>query len=144
MIDATASVLLQRWTGIVVKLCDQPIDLLIRPIVEQIGVGQLWERGFHCNGLFDGTLFDAMAVIRCEVGEAQLESVSVEEGDWERAHATAVTAEPAGNFTEQGGGCPLEPVIGFLIERRGVGRRQGCHGRSLHIDGEIDDELAFG
>jgi len=144
IVDATASVRFQRWTGIVVKLCGQPIDLLIRPIVEQIGVGQLWERGFHCNGLFDGTLFNAMALVRRDAGESLLESVNVEEGDWKGAYATAAAAGPAGNFTEQGGGCPLEPAIGFSIERGRVGRRRGCHGRSLYTDGEINDEFAFG
>ena len=121
IVDATASVRFQRWTGIVVKLCDQPIDLLIRPIVEQIGVGQLRERSFHCNGLFDGTLFNAMALVRRDAGESLLESVNVEEGDRKRAYATAAAAGTAGNFTEQGGGCPLKPAIGFSIERRRVG-----------------------
>lgn len=105
-----------------VKLCDQSIDVMIGPIVEQIAVGQLWERGFHGGGLFDGSLFDTMAVIRRKVGESLLEGVDVEEGDGKGADATAGAAESAGDFTEQGGGCPLEPVIGFLIQRSRVGR----------------------
>ena len=104
-----------------VKLCDQPFDLLIGPIVEQIGVGQLWEGGFHRGGVFDGTLFDTMAVIRRKAGESFLEGVDVEEGDGKGADATAGAAEPAGNFTEQGGGCPLKPVVSFLIQRSRVG-----------------------
>jgi hypothetical protein len=105
-----------------VKLCDQPVDLLIGPIVEKIGVGQLWKGGLHCSGVFDGTLFDTMAVIRRKAGESLLEGVNVEEGDRKGADATAGAAEPAGNFTQQGGGCPLEPVVGFLIQRIRVGR----------------------
>jgi hypothetical protein len=105
-----------------VKLCGQPVDLLIGPIVEQIAVGQLWEDGFHCGGVLDGTLFDSMAVVRREAGESLLEGVDVEEGDGKGADATAGAAESAGHFTEQGGGGPLEPVVGFLVQRSRVGR----------------------
>ena len=122
MVHATASVCFQRWTGMMVKLCDQPVDLLIGPTVEQVGVGQLWKGGLHCGGVFDGTLFDTMAVIRRKAGESLLECVDVEEGDRKGADATAGAAKPAGNFTQQGGGCPLEPVVGFLIQRSRVGR----------------------
>jgi hypothetical protein len=98
-----------------VKLCDQPVDLLIGPIVEQIGVGQLRKGSFHRGGVFDGTLFDTMAVVRREAGESLLDGVDVEEGDGKGADATAGAAESAGHFTEQGGGCPLEPVVSLLI-----------------------------
>ncbi len=98
-----------------VKCCDQPVDLLIAPIVEQLTVGQLWEGGLHRIGLLDGTLFDTVAVIRRKAGKSLLEGVDVEEGDRKGADATAGAAKSAGNFTEQGGGCPLEPVVGFLI-----------------------------
>jgi hypothetical protein len=107
----------------IVKRCDQPVDLLIGPIVEKIGVGQLWEGGLHCGGVFDGTLFDTMAVIRREASESLLEGVDVEEGNRKRADATAGAAESAGNFTEQGGGCPLEPVVSFLIQRSRMRQR---------------------
>ena len=123
MVDATASVCFQRWTEMIVKRCDQPVDLLIGPIVEKIGVGQLWEGGLHCGGVFDGTLFDTMAVIRREAGESLLEGVDVEEGNRKRADATAGAAESAGNFTEQGGGCPLKPVVSFLIQRSRMRQR---------------------
>jgi len=122
MVHATASVCFQRWTGMMVKFCDQPVDLLIGPIVEKIGAGQFWEGGLHCGGVFDGTLFDTMAVIRRKAGESLLEGVDVEEGDGEGADATAGAAESAGNFTQQGGGCPLEPVVSFLIQRSRVGQ----------------------
>jgi len=105
-----------------VKLHDQPVDLPIGPIVEQIGAGQLWKGGLHCGGLFDGTLFYTMAVIRRKDAESLLEGVDVEEGDGKRADATAGAAESAGNFTKQGGGCPLEPVVSFLIQRSRVGQ----------------------
>jgi len=105
-----------------VKLCDQPVDLLIGPIVEKIGVGELWKGGLHCIGLFDGTLFDTMAVVRREAGESLLESVDVKEGDGKGADAAAGAAKSAGNFTEQGGGCSLKPVVSFLIQRSRVGR----------------------
>ena len=127
----------------VVKLCDQPVDLLIGPIVEKIGVGQLWKGGFHCNGLFVGTLFDTMAVIWREASESLLEGVDVEEGDGKGADATAGAAKSAGNFTEQGSGCPLEPVVSFLIQRSRVGQNLTCHGGSFLFEGEIDDEIAF-
>ena len=55
-----------------VKFCDQLVDLLIGPIVEQISMDQLWKGGLHGGGLFDGTLFDAMAVIRRKNGESLL------------------------------------------------------------------------
>ena len=148
MVDATAPVWFQRWTGKMVKRCDQPVDVLIGPIVEQVGLGQLWERGLHCGGLFNGMLFDAMTVIRRKAGESLLEGADVEEGDGKGADATAGAAEPAGNFIQQSGGCPLEPVVGFSIERRKVGRSGAWepvwHGGSFHFDGEIDDEIAFG
>jgi hypothetical protein len=70
--------------------------------------------------------------------------VDVEEGDRKGADATAGAAESAGNFTQQGGGCPLEPVVGFSIQRSRVGRSGTCHGGSFHFDGEIDDKIAFG
>ena len=144
MVDATASVCFQRWAGKIVKLCDQPVDLLIGPIVEKIGVGQLWGSGLHCGGLFDCTLFDTITVIRRKAGESLLEGVDVEKGDGKGADATAGAAESAGNFTEQGGGCPLKPVVSFLIQRGKVGRSWTCHGDSFYFDGQIDDEIAFG
>ncbi len=122
IVQATASVCFQRWTGMMVKLCDQPVDLLIGPIVEKIGAGQLWEGGLHCGGVFDGTLFDTMAVIRRKAGESLLEGLDVEEGDWKRTDTTAGTAESTGNFTQERSGCPLEPVVGCSIQRRRVGR----------------------
>jgi len=106
----------------IMKLCGQPVDLLIGPIVEKIGLGQLREGGFHCGGVFDGTLFDTMAVIRRKAGESLLEGVDVEEGDRKGADATAGASKTAGAFTQQGGGCSLEPVVGFLIQQRRVGR----------------------
>jgi hypothetical protein len=63
-----------------------------------------------------------MAVIRREAGESLLEGADVEEGDGKGADATAGASGPAGNFTQQRSGGPLEPVVGFSIERRKVGR----------------------
>jgi hypothetical protein len=103
------------------KLCNQPVDVLIGPLVEKIAVAQLREGSLHCGGLFEGTLFDAMAVIRRKAGESLLERVDVEEGDGKGSDATAGAAESAGNFTQQGGGCSLEPVVGFLIQRSRIG-----------------------
>ena len=143
IVDATASVCLQRWTGLMVKLCDQPVDVLIGPIIEQMGGGQLREGCFHCSGLFDGALCDALAVIRLKAGESLLEGLDVKEGDGKWPNATAGAAEFAGNFTQQGGGGPLEPVVGFLIERRRVGW-SSCHGGLFCFDGKIDDEIALG
>jgi hypothetical protein len=128
---------------VLVKFCDQPIDLLIGPIVDQVGVRQLWEGCFHGSGLFDGALFDAMAVMRLKAGESFLEGLDIEEGDREGADATASTSELAGHCTEQGCVGPLEPVIGFLVQRRRIWRSLSCHGHSFHFDGEIDDEIAF-
>jgi hypothetical protein len=85
-------------------------------MVEQIGMGQLREGGFHCGCLLDGTLFDAMAVIRRKIVESLPEGLDVEKGDGKGADATAGASESAGNFTEQGVGCPLEPLVGFLIQ----------------------------
>ena len=125
------------------KFCGQAIDLLIGPIVDQVGVRQLGEGCFHGSGLFDGALFDAMAVIRLKAGESFLEGLDIEEGDRKGADTTAGAAELAGNFTEQGGVGSLEPVIGFLVQRRRIWRRLSCHGRLFHFDGEVDDEIAF-
>ena len=105
-----------------VKLCDQSVDVPIGPMIEQVAVSQLWERGLHGGGLFGGALFDTMAVIRREGGESLLEGVNVEEGDRKGADATAGAAESARNFIEQGGGSPLEPVVSFLIQRSRVWR----------------------
>ena len=127
-----------------VKLCDQPVDVLIGPIVEKIAVGQLREGCLHCGGMFNGPLFYTMAVIRRKAGESLLESVDVEEGDGKRADATAGASESAGNFTQQGGVCPLEPVVSFLIQRSRVGQSWTCHGGSFLFEGEIDGDLAFG
>jgi hypothetical protein len=126
-----------------VKLCDQPIDVLIGPIVEQIGVSQLWKRGLHDDGLFDGALFDALAVFRRKARESFLKGLDIEKSDGKGADTTAGAAEFAGHFTQQGGGGTLEPVVGFLIERRRVGW-SSCHGGSFYFDGEVDDEIAFG
>jgi hypothetical protein len=107
-----------------VKLCDQSIDVLIGPIVEQIGVSQLWKRGLHDDGLFDGALFDTMTLIRRKAGESLLEGVDVEKSDGKGSDATAGATKSARNFTEQGRGCPLEPVVGFSIQGGKV-RRSG-------------------
>ena len=82
----------------------------------------MWEGGLHCGGVFDGTLFDTMAVIWRKGRESLLKGVDIEEGDRKGADAAAGAAESAGNFTEQGGGCPLKPVVGFLIQWSRVGR----------------------
>jgi hypothetical protein len=107
-------------------------------------VGQLWESALHCGSLFDGTLFDTMPVLRRECGESLSEGVDVEESDRKGTDATAGAAKSAGNFTEKGGGCPLKPVVGFLIQRRRVEGCEACHGGSFHFDGKIDDEIALG
>ena len=143
LVDATAPVCLQCRTGMVLKLRDQPVDVLIGPMVEQMGGGQLREGCFHCSGLFERPLFDALAVIRRQAGESFSEGLDIEEGDGKGADATAGAAEFAGNFTQQGGGGPLEPVIGFSIERRRVGW-SSCHGGLFYLDGKIDDEIALG
>ena len=82
-------------------------------------------------------------MIRRQAGESLLENLNVEESDGKGADTAAGAAEFAGNFTQQGGGGPLEPVVGFLIERRRVGW-SSCHGGSFYLDGKIDDEIAFG
>ena len=126
------------------KFRDQPVDRLIRPRVEKIGVGELWEGGFHLRGLFNRTLFDPVAVIRRKGGKSPLEGVDVEEGNRKRADAAASAAESAGNFTKQRGGGPLKPVVGFSKERCRVWRRWICHGGSFFFEGEVDDEIALG
>jgi len=83
---------------LIVKFCDQPVDLLIGPRVEKIGVGELWEGVSHLRGLFNRTLFDTVAVIRRKSGESLLEGLDVEESDWKGADAAAGAPEPAGNF----------------------------------------------
>lgn len=99
-----------------VKLGDESVDVLIGPFVESIGVGELWKCGFHRGSLFDGALFDTPAMIRRKAGESLLEGLDVEEGDWKGADTTAGAAEPAGNFTQERGGCPLEPMVGCSIQ----------------------------
>ena len=126
------------------KFRDQPVDRLIGPRVEKIGVGELWEGGLHVRGLFNRTLFDTVAVIRRKSGESLLKGVDVEEGDGKGADAAAGAAEPAGNFTKQRGSCPLKPEIGFSIERCRAWRRRTCHGGSFFFEGEVDDEIALG
>ncbi len=105
-----------------VKLCAQSVDLPIGPMVEQVAAGQLWKGGLHGIGLFDGALFDAMAAIRRKAGESLLERMDVEDCDGEGADATAGTSESAGNFTEQSGGSPLEPVVGLVVQRKKGGQ----------------------
>jgi hypothetical protein len=83
-----------------------------------------------------------MTVIRRKAGESLLEGLDVEEGDRKGADATAGASEFAGNFTQQGCGGSLEPVVGFLIERRRV-VWSSYHGGSFCPDGKIDDEIAF-
>ncbi len=125
------------------KFRDQLIDLLIGPPVEKTGMGKFGERDFHGSSLFGGTLFDTLAVIFRKAGESLLESLDVEKRDGKGADAAAGAAEPAGHFTEQGGGGPLKPVVGFLVERSRVGQSP-CHGWSFPFVGEIDDEIALG
>jgi hypothetical protein len=99
-----------------VKLGDESVDVLIGPLIEQIGVSELWECGFHGRGLFDGALLDVTAVIRRKAGESLLEGVDVEEGDGKGTDTTAGAAESAGHFTQESSGCPLEPVVGCSIQ----------------------------
>jgi hypothetical protein len=127
-----------------VKLRDQPVDFLIGPIVEQIGVGQLRKGRLHRGGVLDSALFDTMAMVRWEAGESLLEGIDVEEGNGKGADAAAGASESAGNFTEQSGSGPLEPVVGLLIQRSRVGQSRCRHGGSFLFDGEVDDEIAFG
>ena len=60
-----------------VKLGDEPVDVSIGPIIYESGLGQLWECGFHGNGLFNGALFDAMAVSWRKAGESLLEGLDI-------------------------------------------------------------------
>jgi hypothetical protein len=122
---------------LIVKFRDQPVDRLIGPRVEKIGVGEFWEGGFHLRGLFNRTLFDTVAVIRGKSGESLLKGVDVEEGDWKGADAAASAAEP-------GGGGPLKPLVGFSIDRCRLWRSQARHGGSFFFEGEVDDEIALG
>jgi hypothetical protein len=62
-----------------------------------------------------------VAVIRWQVVQSLLEGLDVEESDRKGADAATGATEPAGNLTEQGGGCPLKPVIGFFIQRGKAG-----------------------
>ncbi len=105
-----------------VKLCAQSVDLPIGPMVEQVAAGQLWKGGLHGIGLFDGALFDAMAAIRRKAGESLLEHMDVEDCDGEGADTAAGASEPAGHFTEQGGGGSLEPVVGLVVQRKKGGQ----------------------
>src|SRR5687767_13274082 len=105
-----------------VKFCDQPVDVLIGPMVESIGPGQFWVRGLHCSSLFNRTLFDPIAMIRQECSESLPKGMDVEECDWKRPDAAAGAAESAGDFVEEDGGGAPEPVVGFLIERERVER----------------------
>ena len=84
-----------------------------------------------------------MAMLRLKASESFSEGLDIQEGDGKGADATAGASECAGNFTQQGGGGPLEPVVGFLIERRRVGW-SSCHGGLFYLDGKIDDEIALG
>ena len=121
LIDATTTVRFERRTGIVVKFCDQSVDFQVGPIVEQLGMGQLWEGGLHCGSLFDGTLLDAQALILREAGQSLLERLDVEEGNGKWADATVGAAESAGHFTEQGGSGSVEPMGSVLVQRSRVG-----------------------
>jgi len=127
-----------------VKFRDQPVDRLIGPCVKKIGVGEFWEGGFHLRGLFNRTLFNTVAVIRRKYGESFLKGVDVEEGNWKGADAAAGAADSAGNLTEQRGGGPLKPLVGFSIDRCRVWRSQARHGGSFFFEGEVDDEIALG
>ena len=84
-------------------------------------MGQLWEGGLHCGGLFDGTLLDTMALILREAGQSLLERLDVEEGNGKWADATVGAAESAGHFTEQGGSGSVEPMGSVLVQRSRVG-----------------------
>ena len=127
-----------------VEFCGQSVDFLVGPVVEQLGLGQLREGCFHRSGLFDGALFDALALVFREAGESLLEGLDVEDGDGKGADAATGAAELAGHFPQQSGGGPLEPAISLLIEGGRVWLRCTCHGRSFHFDGEVDDEIALG
>lgn len=144
LIDATTTVRFECWTGIVVKLCDQPVDFLVGPGIEQLAMGQLWEGDLHCGSLFDGTLLDTQALILREAGQSLLERLHVEEGNGKWADAAVGTAESAGNFAEQGGSGPIEPMDSVLVERSRVGRSWTCHSGLFHFNGEIEDQVAFG
>jgi hypothetical protein len=98
-----------------VKFRDEPVDLLIGPCIEKSGVGELWERGLHGSGLLGGALFDSLAMSRRQDTQSLSEGLEVEQRDRKGTDATTGAAEPAGNFTEQGGRCPLKPMIGFPI-----------------------------
>ena len=121
LIDATTTVRFERWTGIVVKCCDQSVDFQVGPIVEQLGMGQLWEGGLHGGSLFDGTLLDTMALILREAGQSLLECLDVEEGNGKWTDATVGAAKSAGHFTEQGGSGSVEPMGSVLVQRSRVG-----------------------
>ena len=127
-----------------VKLCDQPVDLLIGPIIEQMVMGKLWKGQFHCGRVLDGPLFNAMAVVRREAGESLLEGLDVEEGNRKRTEATVGAAETTGHFTEQGSSCPFEPMGSFLVQRNRVRRCGACHGGSFHFSREVENQIAFG
>jgi len=111
-------------------------------------VGELWDRSLHGSGLLGGTLDDSLAVLRWQAIQPLLERLDVEARDRKGTDATTGTTEPAGNFTEQGGRCPLKPMIGIPIKRgkawwSGIWEPVG-HGGSFPLEGKIDDEMTLG
>jgi hypothetical protein len=123
------------------KLCNQPVDVLIGPLVEKIGVAQLREGGLHCGSVFEGTLFDTMAVIRRKAGESLLERVDVEEGDGKGSDATA-GAPRVGRELHPAGRRLLAGTSGRFFD---TAEQDWVElGGSFLFEGEIDDELALG
>ena len=115
VIEATAAICFQGRAGAIVKICDEPVDLLIGPSIEKDALGQLWEGSLHGGSLPGGTLDNSLPVIRWQLVQSLLKGLDVEERDRKRADAATGAADPAGNLIEQGGRCPLKPVIGFPI-----------------------------
>jgi hypothetical protein len=96
VIEATASILLQGWTGYCTELFDESITILLKPLVDETIRVQLWCGDCECRDLLRCSPFDPLPVLIWKRSETSLNFLPVENRHRKQAETTVGAALSTG------------------------------------------------
>lgn len=99
-IDGTAPIRFERGARDIMELFDEPVDVIVSPVVERCRPREFRRRRFHRSALRKGPLFDRAPPVRLQLIQTFLQDLRVEAGDREGADAAASAAQPAGELAQ--------------------------------------------
>ena len=113
-INLTPSILLERGTGPGSEPFDEPINLSLRPLVNELILVQSWCGGRERRDLFRSGLLDPLALLIRKRAETALNYLLVQDSDGKQADTTAGTTLGTWKTVEKGGVRAIEPPSGFV------------------------------